>query len=75
MLAIGAQTGSIYPYRVGRDGAVYVKSGPLQGSLPLTQLDWSMDGEYLRSVSSQHDLVFCEWSAVTECQSVYECTT
>ncbi|KAF0305942.1 Echinoderm microtubule-associated protein [Amphibalanus amphitrite] len=60
MLAIGAQTGSIYPYKVGRDGTVYVKFGPMQGSQPLTQLDWSVDGEYLRTVTSQHELVICE---------------
>ena len=62
MLAIGAQTGSIYPYKVGRDGAVYVKFGPMQGTQPLTQLDWSVDGEYMRTVTSQHELIICEWA-------------
>ncbi|KAF0307932.1 Echinoderm microtubule-associated protein [Amphibalanus amphitrite] len=61
MLAVGAQTGSVYPYKVGRDGQVYVKFGPMQGSQPLTHLDWSTDGEYLQSVTIDHELVFCAW--------------
>ena len=61
MLAIGAQTGSVYPYNVGRDGLVYAKSGsPMQGSQPLTQLDWSTDGDYLQSVTVHHELILCE---------------
>ena len=61
MLAIGAQTGSVYPYNVGRDGLVYAKSGsPMQGSQPLTQIDWSTDGDYLQSVTVHHELILCE---------------
>lgn len=60
MLAIGAQTGSVYPYKVGRDGLVYVKFGPMQGSQPLTHIDWSQDGESLQTISVDHELIFCE---------------
>ena len=63
MLAVGAQTGSVYPYKVGRDGLVYVKFGPMQGSQPLTQLDWSTDGEYLQAVTVDHELILCEYRA------------
>ncbi|XP_037085489.1 echinoderm microtubule-associated protein-like CG42247 [Pollicipes pollicipes] len=66
MLAVGAQTGSVYPYKVGRDGTVYVKFGPMQGTQPLTQLDWSTDGECLQAVTVDHELILWNKRSLTK---------
>ncbi|XP_037076914.1 echinoderm microtubule-associated protein-like CG42247 [Pollicipes pollicipes] len=71
MLAIGAQTGSVYPFKVGRDGMIYVKFGPMQGSHPITQLDWSVDGEYLQTVTSGHELVYWSKRSLSKEKSPY----
>lgn len=60
MIAIGSQNGSVYLFRVSRDGFSYKKWNKIRGSQPLTQLDWSTDGSYLQSVTADYDLVFCK---------------
>lgn len=60
-LAIGSQNGSIYLFRVSRDGFSYKKSNKIRGAQPLMQLDWSLDGSYLQTVTADYDLAFCEF--------------
>lgn len=60
MIAIGSQNGSVYLFRVSRDGFSYKKWNKIRGSQPLTQLDWSTDGSYLQTVTADYDLVFCK---------------
>ncbi|KAJ8722911.1 hypothetical protein PYW07_004091 [Mythimna separata] len=57
-LAIGSQNGSIYLFRVSRDGFSYKKSNKIRGAQPLMQLDWSLDGNYLQTVTADYDLAF-----------------
>ena len=61
MIAIGSQNGSVYLFRVSRDGFSYKKWNKIRGSQPLTQLDWSTDGCFLQTVTADYDLVFCEY--------------
>jgi hypothetical protein len=67
MIAIGSQNGSVYLFRVSRDGFSYKKWNKIRGSQPLTQLDWSTDGCYLQTVTADYDLVFCEYNYSTSC--------
>lgn len=60
MIAIGSQNGSVYLFRVSRDGFSYKKSNKIRGNQPLTQLDWSSDGNYLQTTTADYDLVFCK---------------
>jgi hypothetical protein len=69
MIAIGSQNGSVYLFRVSRDGFSYKKWNKIRGSQPLTQLDWSTDGCYLQTVTADYDLVFCEYTCSTSCQT------
>lgn len=59
MIAMGSQNGSIYLFRVSRDGFSYKKVNKIRGSQPLTHLDWSVDGCYLQTVTVDFDLLFC----------------
>lgn len=61
MVAIGSQNGSVYLFRVSRDGYTYKKSNKIRGSQPLTQLDWSTDGNFLQTVTADYDLTFCKF--------------
>lgn len=61
LLAIGSQNGSIYLFRVSRDGFSYKKSNKIRGAQPLVQLDWSLDGNYLQTVTADYDLAFCKY--------------
>lgn len=61
ILAIGSQNGSIYLFRVSRDGFSYKKSNKIRGAQPLMQLDWSLDGNYLQTVTADYDLAFCKF--------------
>ncbi|XP_059620525.1 echinoderm microtubule-associated protein-like CG42247 isoform X2 [Phlebotomus argentipes] len=58
MIAIGSQNGSIYLFRVSRDGYSYKKVNKIRGAQPLTHLDWSIDGVYLQTVTTDFDLLF-----------------
>lgn len=60
MIAIGSQNGSVYLFRVTRDGFSYKKCNKIRGSQPLVQLDWSTDGCYLQTVTADYDIAFCE---------------
>ncbi|XP_037908857.1 echinoderm microtubule-associated protein-like CG42247 isoform X3 [Hermetia illucens] len=61
MIAMGSQNGSIYLFRVSRDGFSYKKVNKIRGSQPLTHLDWSADGNFLQTVTIDFDLLF--WDA------------
>ncbi|EAT35090.1 AAEL012717-PA [Aedes aegypti] len=58
MIAIGSQNGSIYLFRVSRDGFSYKKINKIRGSQPLTHLDWSSEGNFLQTVTIDFDLLF-----------------
>ncbi|KAF5291175.1 hypothetical protein FQA39_LY14417 [Lamprigera yunnana] len=58
LIAIASQNGSIYLFRVSRDGFSYKKSNKIRGSQPLTQLDWSSDSNFLQTVTADYDLTF-----------------
>ncbi|XP_022090492.1 echinoderm microtubule-associated protein-like 2 isoform X2 [Acanthaster planci] len=59
LLVLGSHDHKIYLYTVLDDGQVYRKAGFLQGHANyVTQLDWSVDGSYLQSVSGNYDLRF-----------------
>ena len=58
-IAVGSQNGSVYLYRVSRDGFTFKKSNKIRGVQPLVHLDWSTDGNYLQTVTAEYDLVFC----------------
>ncbi|KPJ07925.1 Echinoderm microtubule-associated protein-like CG42247 [Papilio machaon] len=64
-LAIGSQNGSIYLFRVSRDGFSYKKLNKIRGAQPLVQLDWSMDGNYLQTVTADYDLSFWDIKALS----------
>uniref|UniRef100_T1GP14 WD repeat-containing protein 55 homolog n=1 Tax=Megaselia scalaris TaxID=36166 RepID=T1GP14_MEGSC len=61
MIAMGSQNGSIYLFRVSRDGFSYKKVNKIRGSQPLTHIDWSVDGNFLQTVTIDFDLLF--WDA------------
>lgn len=61
MIAIASQNGSVYLFRVSRDGSNYKKSNKIRGGPPLTQLDWSSDGNYLQTTTADYDLVYCRF--------------
>nr|XP_034840413.1 echinoderm microtubule-associated protein-like CG42247 [Maniola hyperantus] len=65
ILAIGSQNGSIYLFRVSRDGFSYKKSNKIRGAQPLVQLDWSLDGVYLQTVTADYDLSFWDIKALS----------
>ncbi|XP_044731561.1 echinoderm microtubule-associated protein-like CG42247 isoform X2 [Chrysoperla carnea] len=58
MIAIGSQNGSIYLFRVSRDGFTYKKSNKIRGSQPLIQMDWSSDNSFLQTVTADYDLAY-----------------
>lgn len=58
-IAIGSQNGSVYLYRVSRDGFQFKKSNKIRGVQPLVHLDWSNDGNNLQTVTAEFDLVYC----------------
>ncbi|XP_050432030.1 echinoderm microtubule-associated protein-like CG42247 isoform X1 [Adelges cooleyi] len=57
-VAVGSQNGSLYLYRVSRDGLTFKKSNKIRGVQPLVHLDWSTDGHYLQTVTAEYDLVY-----------------
>ncbi|XP_032665043.1 echinoderm microtubule-associated protein-like CG42247 isoform X1 [Odontomachus brunneus] len=58
IVAMGSQNGSVYLFRVSRDGFSYKKSNKIRGTQPLIQLDWSSDSRFLQTVTQDYDLVF-----------------
>ncbi|CAH0386777.1 unnamed protein product [Bemisia tabaci] len=65
MIAIGSQNGSVYLFRVSRDGYTYKKSNKIRGGHPLIHLDWSSDGNHLQTVTADYDLVFWDVRTLT----------
>ena len=59
-IGIGSQNGTIYLFRVSRDGFSYKKQNKIRGNQPIIQLDWSSDGNYLQTTTSDYDLLYCE---------------
>ncbi|XP_018376328.1 PREDICTED: echinoderm microtubule-associated protein-like CG42247 isoform X2 [Trachymyrmex cornetzi] len=58
IVAMGSQNGSVYLFRVSRDGFSYKKSNKIRGTQPLMQLDWSSDSRFLQTVTQDYDLLF-----------------
>ena len=58
-IAAAAHNGSIYFYKVSRDGYTYKKFGKMaSGGKGHKQCDWSRDGDYLQTVSMDYNLNF-----------------
>ncbi|CAB3367316.1 Hypothetical predicted protein [Cloeon dipterum] len=60
IIAIGSQNGSVYLFRVSRDGFSYKKYNKIKGNYPLACMDWSVDSNYLQTVTTEFDLIYCE---------------
>lgn len=60
MIAIGSQNGSIYLFRVSRDGFTCKKLSKIRGSQPLMQLDWSSDNNFIQAITADYDLAYCK---------------
>ncbi|XP_065211551.1 echinoderm microtubule-associated protein-like CG42247 isoform X2 [Planococcus citri] len=58
MVAIGSQNGSIYLFRVSRDGFTCKKLSKIRGTQPLMQLDWSCDNNFIQTVTADYDLAY-----------------
>lgn len=74
MVAIGSQNGSIYLFRVSRDGFTCKKLSKIRGSQPLVQLDWSSDNNFIQTVTADYDLSYCELTtsrAFNYCYSLF----
>ncbi|XP_070506717.1 echinoderm microtubule-associated protein-like CG42247 [Chironomus tepperi] len=65
MVAIGSQNGSIYLFRVSRDGFSYKRVNKIRGSQPLTHLDWSIDSCHLQTATIDFDLLFWDVKALS----------
>ncbi|XP_046389885.1 echinoderm microtubule-associated protein-like CG42247 [Ischnura elegans] len=64
-IAIGSQNGSVYLFRVSRDGFSYKKLNKMRGNQPLTHLDWSTDGNFLQTATADYDLSFWDVRALS----------
>lgn len=60
MIAMGSENGSIYLFRVTRDGFTYKRQSKIRGTQPIQHLDWSLDGFFLQTVTLDFDLLFCK---------------
>ncbi|XP_046824221.1 echinoderm microtubule-associated protein-like 2 isoform X2 [Vespa crabro] len=59
LLALGSRDNYIYIYQVSEYATKYTRVGRCMGhSSFITHLDWSIDGEYLRSNSGDYELLF-----------------
>ncbi|XP_033314732.1 echinoderm microtubule-associated protein-like 2 isoform X3 [Bombus bifarius] len=59
LLALGSRDNYIYVYQVNEDAVKYSRVGRCMGhSSFITHLDWSMDGQYLRSNSGDYELLY-----------------
>ncbi|XP_056634123.1 echinoderm microtubule-associated protein-like CG42247 isoform X1 [Diorhabda sublineata] len=65
LIAIASQNGSIYLFRVSRDGYSYKKSNKIRGAQPLMQLDWSSDSNFIQTVTADYDLSFWDVKTLT----------
>ncbi|EEB10507.1 WD-repeat protein, putative [Pediculus humanus corporis] len=63
-IGIGSQNGTIYLFRVSRDGFSYKKQNKIRGNQPIIQLDWSSDGNYLQTTTSDYDLLYWDTKAL-----------
>ncbi|XP_015114327.1 echinoderm microtubule-associated protein-like 2 isoform X3 [Diachasma alloeum] len=62
LLALGSRDNHIYIYQVNEDARKYSRVGRCMGhSSFITHLDWSVDGQYLRSNSGDYELLY--WNA------------
>lgn len=60
-----AAAGSIYLFRVSRDGFSYKRVNKIRGSQPLTHVDWSLDSCYLQTATIDFDLLFWDVKALS----------
>ncbi|XP_020279289.1 echinoderm microtubule-associated protein-like 2 isoform X4 [Pseudomyrmex gracilis] len=59
LLALGSRDNYIYIYQVNDDATKYSRVGRCMGhSSFITHLDWSVDGQYLRSNSGDYELLY-----------------
>ncbi|XP_022826453.1 echinoderm microtubule-associated protein-like 2 isoform X4 [Spodoptera litura] len=73
MVALGSRDNFIYVYRVEDNGSRYSRLGKCLGhSSYITHLDWSEDGQYIRSNSGDYELLY--WNATT-CRQIPQPTS
>ncbi|XP_065353055.1 echinoderm microtubule-associated protein-like CG42247 isoform X1 [Cloeon dipterum] len=65
IIAIGSQNGSVYLFRVSRDGFSYKKYNKIKGNYPLACMDWSVDSNYLQTVTTEFDLIYWDVKTMT----------
>ena len=61
VVAAASNNGSIYLYKVSRDGNAYKKLGKMSDGQQLAEVDWDQSGDYLQTSSRDFNLQF--WNA------------
>ena len=61
MIAAASTNGSVYLYKVSRDGNAYKKAGKMSDGQQLCEVDWDQEGEFLQTSSKDFNLQF--WNA------------
>ena len=62
MLAMVSQNSSIYIYSLSKDANSHRKYTVLPAPMPLSQLDWSEDGQFLQTTGNNLNLMYCKFS-------------
>ena len=72
LVAGASHNGSVYLYKVTRDGFAYKKAGKMSGGQMLSQLDWDSAGENIRTSSADFTLNLwnCQTNKVEQVPSV-----
>jgi WD40 repeat protein len=71
-LGIASQNGSIYFYKAERGGWMFRKSGLVNGNIPLARFDWSINGNFVRAQSQDHDVFFWNVQSNPATEETYE---
>ena len=58
LVAGASMNGSVYIYKVSRDGFAYKKYSKISGGQQLTQIDWDNSGDFLQTSSADYSLNF-----------------
>ena len=63
MIAAASTNGSIYLFKVSRDGNAYKKAGKMSDGQQLGEVDWDREGEFLQTSSKDFNLQFWNGSS------------
>ena len=73
-LAIGSRDNFVYIYTVNDDASEVTKVGKCSGhSSYITHIDWSKDGQYLRSNSGDYEVLFWNMEDCKQVNSTITC--